>query len=255
MLFVVVATQAVAMSYAATISVDSTPTNNKGILIGVQYTVWGDSGGPAFSTLKAAGFTMVGTVAFSNFLSSDWSQLKKWIQAAHDYGFTTFVIIGDPTTFSSAVDMSKRVAAMNVDVIILDEPISRYSVTKQQLQKAINDILAVNKNVHFIIDEYVTANIQEAYQWTTPYPCVRVATDDYYSQSTITLGISLASQEGKRAAAWIAFAQDNMAVLTPCYSNLNNWLGYVKGKPVDVFFYYAGAAGGWQLNWPKVLAF
>ena len=251
-LFVIVATQTVAMSYATS----TTSTNPKGIMIGVQYTVWGDAGGPSFSTLKTAGFTMVGTIAYSNFVSSDWSALKKWIQSAHNAGFTTFVILsGDGKTFSSAVSMSERVAAMSVDLIIIDEPISTYRVTKQQLQTAIQAILAVNKNERFIIDEYVTANIQEAYQWTASYPCVRVATDNYYTQSTITQGITLAAQYGKRASAWIAFAQDDMSVLTPCYSNLNNWLAFVKGKPVDVLFYYAGAAGGWQLNWSKVLAF
>jgi len=230
--------------------------NYKGIMLGAQYTAKAQSGGPSFRTLKAAGFIMVGTVAYPDFQSSDWSNLKNWIQAAHNYGFTTFVIItGDRKTFSSAVDMSKRVATMNVDMIIIDEPLSTYNVTEQQLQTAIHDILVVNINERFFIDEYAQSNIQKAYEWTASYPSVRIATDNYYNQSTIDQGISLASQYGKRAATWLEFAQDNMSELTPCYSNFGNWLAYVSGKPVDVLFYYAGAAGGWQTNWPKVLSF
>ena len=87
---------------------------------------------------------MVGTIAYANFQNSEWAALANWIQIVHQARFTTFVLLfGDRKTFASAIDMAKRVAMMKADIIVIDEPISIYDVSEQQLQMALNQILAV----------------------------------------------------------------------------------------------------------------
>jgi hypothetical protein len=248
-LFVIVITQGQTLvgTYAATM-------NSKGVMYASDFTVDGEAGAPSFAALKAAHFSMVGTIAYSTFQASDWANLNAWIRSAKSAGFTTFVILnGDGKTFSSAICMAEKVAAMKVDIIILDEMIATYGISEQQLWAGINAIMKVNRAERFIMDEYIPADIQEAYEWTAPYPGIRVATDNYSTQSVIDLGISLASKYGKRAMAWIDFVQAGAA--TSCYTNLNAWLAYVRGKPVDVLFYYVNADGGWKTNWPTVVNF
>ena len=228
--------------------------NLKGLVIDPAFTVYHHSGGPRLETLARTGFTVIGTIAYSEFHDPEWTSLKVWVQSVHATGFVSLVdLTGDQHAFSTEVTMGVRLAAMQVDIISLDEPISMYNLTQPQLHSGMDSILRVNPKQQIMITEYRPDVIEDAYSWTTNYSTVRIATDEYYVKSVIDFGIREASKYGKSPVAWLIFEQGSQDF--DCYANLNQWAQYVKDKPVDVFFWYVDRAGTWQAEWHSVAMF
>lgn len=224
----------------------------KAIVIHADFIVGGKSGAPSFSTLKSAGFTIVGTLIDpgKSYDSNDWKAFKTWIAAAKAAGFTTMLDFwGDAKT---ALAIAKNAAGTGANILALDELLSSSHLTKTQLLAVIKQALKVNPKVNFIMNEYDPVPVQNAYAWTTGYP-VRVATDDYYNLNFIDFNVKTSQQYGKKPGAWLIFARGSQNFT--CYNNLDTWLAYVKQRPVDAFFWFVDPAGTWQANWQKVASF
>lgn len=228
--------------------------NRKGLVIDPDFTVYGRSGSPSFGTLKRDEFSIVGTNAYYQFQRWDWTRLGAWTQAVHQTGFITLVNLqGDRHSFSTIIEMARQVAGMKVDIIALDEPLSIYHPSEQQLQSALNSILQVNPRQQILMNEWNSTLIRNAYAWTAKYPNVRIATDQYDDKSVIDLGISQASQYGKKSVVWLIFTRGSSNF--DCYLHLDQWLAYVRGKHADVLFWYVDSSGTWLSLWRKVAAF
>lgn len=209
-----------------------------------------NSNSPSLSQLKQAGFTLVGTFAEPWFDSWNWGVIKAWITAAHKNGLRTFIMLID--TPDNDVVLAKKVVASGADVLMLDEPLTTHNATRDQLRSIISAGLKEKPRLQFIINEYRPAHIQNAYDWTSDFPSVRIATDDYYYQNTIDLGISLGLQYNKRPLAWLIFAHES--VNFDCFLHLDNWISYAQQKNVDALWYYIDLAGTWQIQWQMVIA-
>ena len=206
---------------------------------------------PSFADLVKAGFTLVGTQASRWFDTHDWDGIAPWIRAAHSAGLKVFVMIqAEPGTAAGFLETAVSIGA---DVIELDELLARYNTNETQLRSLIEAGLGLNPNLSFIVTEYYSWAVMNAYSWTSNYPSVRVATDNYGDKTIIDLGIQQAEIYGKQALAWLIFAQDDQPF--NCLLYLDDWLAYVKQKDVDVLFYWIDPAGDWQTNWAKVQTF
>jgi hypothetical protein len=225
-------------------------THAKALAIGAEFVVGGRSGAPSFSALNSAGFTVIGTIAYSKWGNREWNQAKTWVSSAKSAGFTTFINFwGDANT---SLKMVKRAAWTGVDIIALDELLGTRHLSQSQLLSVIELGLSINRNLTYIMNEYGSAEINNAYAWTVGYP-VRVATDNYSSMNVIDIGIQLAESYGRKPAAWLIFAKGSADF--PCYLNLDAWLLYLKQRPVDTFFWYVDGEGTWQAQWQMVVAY
>jgi len=221
----------------------------RGIII-EHKVLFRNSPSPSLSQLKQAGFTLVGTYAEAWFDSWNWGVIRAWEASAHKLGLRTFVMLID--TPANDLVLANKVAASGADVLMLDEPLSTHGATRDQLRSIISAGLAANPRLKIIINEYVPTSIQNAYDWTSDFPSVRIATDSYDNQKTIDLGISLGAQYNKRPLAWLMFAHESINF--DCFLHLDNWISYAKQKNVDVLWYYVDLAGTWQTQWPQVIA-
>jgi hypothetical protein len=213
--------------------------------------VWGLSGAPSFTELKKAGFTHVGTIAYSEFGESEWSRMATWIRSVQKAGFVTFVNFWANAT--AAMEMAKSAAATGADMLALDELLGRYELNEQQLGLVIESALNVNPKLSFILNECVTVQITNAYAWTAKYASVRIATDSYNDKTQIDYGAQVASSYGKKSIAWLIFAKGSMDF--DCYNHLDQWLAYAKERPVDVFFWLVDKDKTWTAQWEQVAGF
>jgi hypothetical protein len=227
----------------------------KSIVIGAEYTIGGLSGAPSFSELKVAGFTIVGTIAYGSWDPNwEWKKAQTWVQAAHTAGFKVLINVlansGD-----QVLGMTQQSAIIGADIVALDEPISlfRSYMTQTQLQSIINAGRALNPNLQYFINEWAPADIQTAYQWTTSYPYVRVAEDQYNDKTIIDYNIQLGAQYGKAPATWLIFAKGVQDY--DCWLHLDQWLAYTKTKNIEPLFWWVDAAGTWKTEWPQVVAY
>ena len=208
---------------------------------------------PSLSTLTQSGFTLMGTTLDHRFTESQINSIAAWVGSVHANGLRAFIKLStkmDPTTAATWV---KKAASMGADVIMLDEILGRYGTTQKQLQTIIDNGLKANPTLQFIVNEYSTQDVTNAYSWTSQYSSVRVSTDDYYHTSKIDLGIQLAQQYGKRALVWLIFSEGSQNF--DCYLNLDAWIAYVNQKGVDAAFWWVDPAGTWQQQWAKVESF
>jgi len=205
---------------------------------------------PSLSELKQAGFTLVGTYAEPWFDSWHWGVITNWMTSAHKLGLRTFLMIYD--TPSNDVALATKAVSLGSDVLMLDELLSRYNTTRDQLRSIINAGLTAKNRLQFIVNEYVPRNIQNAYAWTSDLSSVRIATDNYDNKSIIDLDISLSANYGKKPLAWLIFAQGSQDF--DCYLHLDSWLTYVKQTNINVLWWFVDAAGTWQTQWPLVIA-
>lgn len=228
--------------------------NLKGVVIDPDFTSYGNHGGPSLEMLAFRGFGVAGTIAYYDFDESNWIRLGTWLKEVHEVGLLSLVDLwGNGRDFSTEVEMAKRAAALGVDFIALDEPISMYNVTREQLQFIVNSILQVNPSQWILINEYNRGVIKNAYSWTAKYPNVRIATDQYDDRGVIDFGISLASQYGKKSIVWLIFTQGSQDF--DCYTHFDEWMKFVTNKSADVFFWYIDRSGLWMARWPLVAAF
>lgn len=205
---------------------------------------------PSLSDLKQAGFTLVGTYTEPWFDNWHWGVIKDWMTSAHKLGLRTFIMLMD--TPANDVVLAKRAVSLGADVVVLDEILARYNATCDQLRAIINVGLQSKARLQFIINEYVPSNIQDAYAWTSDFPSVRIATDNYYSQNTIDLSISLSQTYNKKPLVWLIFSQGSQNF--DCYLHLDSWITYTKQKNVDTLWWFVDAAGTWQTQWQNVVA-
>lgn len=233
-------------AYASTVSVE------KGLTISSSYVLGDVSGAPSFSQLKQAGFTLIGTVAYSRFTSSDWRQVAYWVKSAHSAGFTTFIDYW-AENLKTATDMTKQAASTGTDLIALDELLSSYHFKQKELQSTIETGLKVNPKLSFILNEFAADQVRNAYAWTTRYASVRIATDNYYDKMIIDLGIKLGSTYGKKPAAWLIFCKGSQNF--DSYTHLTDWISYAKQRNIDTYFWGVDSAGTWTTQWQQVVAF
>jgi hypothetical protein len=224
-------------------------------VIGAEYTIGGQSGAPSFSELKAAGFTLIGTIAYESWdWSWDWQLAKTWVQNAHAAGFRVLIDTITESNVNNVAVMVQYAAQIGADVIALDEVLSIFpSMTQTQLQAAINAGRAVNPNLQCYINEWDPTYITRAYQWTSAYPYVRVAEDQYNDKSEIDYNIQLGAQYGKAPAAWLIFAKGVQDY--DCWLHLDQWLAYAKTKNIEPLFWWVDAAGTWKTEWSQVVAY
>lgn len=210
---------------------------------------------PSLSELRQAGFTLLGTNVHSGKLDwASWPVVVNWIGYIRQQGFKTFILLGiDPTNPSLVANLVKKCASTGTDIIVLDELIARYDFTEQDFQMILNAGLQVNPSLQFIINEYRSQYVQNAYKWTSAYPSVSIATDDYFDTRTIDLGINLAAQYGKTPLVWLVAVNGTMNF--PCYQDLDSWIVYVKDKRVSTFFWWIDDSGTWQAEWDSLLNF
>jgi len=228
--------------------------SEKGVLMDVHIVLDGALGGPSLSDLKQSRFTLVGTCVYSWFTVNNWNALAAWVAAVHREGLRTFVMLWSEA--GTAAAWTSRAASIGVDVVILDELINRYNVTKPQLQSIIQAGLSAKSSLLFIVTEYMRQNVVSAYEWTAEYRCVRVATDNYAHLEIADLGIQLASQYGKRPFAWLMFSSDSTRDLqNACYQNLDTWLTHMKQNEIDPLFYYVDSSGAWKTTWASTSNF
>jgi hypothetical protein len=250
LLTVLVALPNLSFVYAPTASQAIGSAYVKALAIGAEFVVGDRSGGPTFSALKSAGFSAVGTIAYSKWTSKEWNLAKTWIGSAKDAGFVTFINFwGDVDT---SLKMVKLAAWAGVDVIALDELLGTRHFSQSQLLSVMEAGLRMNGNLSYIINEYGAADINNAYAWTVGYP-VQVATDNYSDKNVIDIGIQLAENYGRKPAAWLIFAKGSADF--PCYLNLDEWVSYAKQRSLDVFFWYVDGQGTWQEQWEKVATY
>ena len=246
-LFLMVSTQLTVASHAQSIG-------EKGIVFGSDVVLKGLPS-PSFADLRQAGFTLVGTNTKSWYGSWEWDRVRAWLKSADDAGFRTFVNFwAEPNEAARTV---KRLISMGVDVIVWDEPISRYNVGESQMQSVINTAIMTPRHkseLLFIINEWDKDNVAKAYEWTAEYKSVVIATDDYGDKTVIDLGIKLAQQYGKTPFAWLIFSIDEREF--PCYKALDEWIAYAKQRNLGgVLFWVVDSTGTWQTQWQKVAAF
>jgi hypothetical protein len=209
-----------------------------------------NSNSPSLSQLKQAGFTLVGTYAEPWFDSWHWMTITNWMKSAHQLGLRTFLMVTDFTP-DEDVALAKKAVSVGADVFMLDEVLARYGTTRDQLRSIIDAGQKAKARLQFIINEYRPADIQNAYDWTSDFPSVRIATDDYYNQATIDLGVQLGASHGKRPLAELIFSQGSQDF--DCYLHLDSWISYAKQRNIDVLYSYVDAAGTWQTQWQKVI--
>lgn len=242
------------MQLLGQVSATSTESRTKGIVFGSEYVTRNLAGAPTLSQLKGAGFTMVGVIAYEWFETFHWQKVARWITSVHATGLTTFVNVrsdrNQPAAMATMVGLAANTGA---DVLALDEPISWSNMTQAQLQSTISFLTSLHPNIRVLINEYSVPQIADAYAWTAKYSKVSVATDDYYNKQTIDYGARLAQSYGKTPTAWIIFSKGSQNF--DSYTHLDSWLTYVKGKNVDVLFWYIDAANTWQTQWQKVAAY
>jgi len=249
-LLVLVSARTINTSSAISASATVTTGLEKGLVISANVILKGLPC-PSFSELKAANFTLVGTIVYSWFGDWEWKKIGEWINAARSGGFSVFVNFwAEPKT---AMTWIKRLVSMGVDVIVWDEPISRYNVAQSQLLSVIKAGLKAKASLLFVINEYQSANISTLYKWTAPYPSVRIATDSYSDKTVIDLGINLALKYGKTPLSWLIFCVDEMEF--PCYKALSEWISYVKARNLGALFWLVDSAGTWQAQWQQVAGF
>ncbi len=212
---------------------------------------------PSLSDLKKKGFTLVGTQVKASWGSTEydsWPDVTAWIGSVHSAGLKAFGLVGiegiDAATMATVV---KKAVSSGVDVVVLDELIARYSFTQAQLQSIMDAGLSVKSTLQFIVVEYETAQMQQAYVWTANYPTAMIASDNYWDLTAIDYGANLAVQYGKTHLVWIIFSQGTSDF--PCYTNLESWLQYVKQKGLPALFWNVDEAGTWQANWSTVAAY
>jgi len=229
--------------------------HEKGVMIDTRVLVKGLPS-PSFSELKQANFTLVGTYVDRG-SGSEWKTIAAWIQRAHGAGLRTFIMIGPPqlTSLSLASQWTKKAASIGTDVVELDELVSSFHLARAQLRSIIDTGLAVNPNLQFIITEYEygSQGLTNAFSWTSDYPTVRIANDDYWTVSYIDFEITLAQQYGKAPLTWLIFSKGSQDF--DCYIHLDAWMAYCKQKNIDVLFFYVDPARTWQAQWTMVLSF
>jgi len=228
---------------------------DKGLIVDASYVVDGRSGAPSFSDLKAAGFNLIGTIAYSSWTPNwEWKKTQQWVQAAHAAGFKVMINVL-ANNGSKVAGMTQLAANIGADIVALDEVISLFPsyMTEARLQSIIEMGRAANPNLEYFINDWSNANIAKAYQWTTSYPYVRVAEDDYNVKSTIDWNIQLGKQYGKAPAAWLIFAKGSMNF--DCYNNLDQWLTYAHQRNISTLFWLIDEAGTWNTLWPKVVSY
>ena len=159
------------------------------------------------------------------------------------------MIQAEPTL---AAELVRRAVSIGFDAVVLDELAANYNVTKAQLLSVIDAGLAMKADLAIIVTEYWYGDIKAAYSWTSNYPTVRVATDNYGDKSIIDLGIQQAQQYGKQPLVWLLSAN---YLNTDCYANLDTWIAYVKQRNLETLFYSVDPSGSWQAQWSKVQAF
>jgi len=226
----------------------------KAVMVDSAYVVGGLAGQPSFVALSLAGFQIVGTGADPAFQSRQWTILRNWIQEAHAAGLGVFInLSGDGHNLSTVIPLIQLAATERTDIIALDEILSTYNVTRQQLQLLINAGLKVNPKLEFFINEFTQQNIENAYAWTANYSAVRIATDNYDNKTIIDLGINLAAHYGKKPITWLIFAKGSRDF--NCYGHLASWLAYVKLRHLDVLFWAIDPNGTWRTQWALVSDF
>lgn len=237
------------------IASDSAYTQHeKGLLIDVRVLLWNERS-PSFTELKKGQFTLLGTYVKADLTSGDWRRIAAWIKSAHKSGFRTFIMIGVPLVrdVTMAVDWCKKAASMGTDVVELDELIAKLNATEGDVVSIIEAGLAVNPKLQFIITEYNLWYFQQAYSWTSQYPSVRVADDNYDDKTRIDMNIETGAQYGKRALTWLIFAQGSENF--DCFVHLDDWISYVKQRDTDVLFYWIDHGGTWPQQWATVMSF
>jgi hypothetical protein len=193
-------------------------------------------------------------MAYGSYGPHEWELVRKWILTAHVAGFMVFINVlansGD-----QVAGMTQQSAIIGADIVVLDEPISLFPsyMTQAQLQSVINTGRAANPNLQYLITEWGPTYIRRAYEWTTAYPYVRVAEDNYNDKSMIDLNIQLGAQYGKAPATWLIFAKGSQDY--DCYRNLDNWIAYGQQRGISAFFWFIDPAGTWTANWSSVVAF
>jgi hypothetical protein len=227
--------------------------HDKGILFDVR--ALGKPNIPSLSDLKTEGFTLVGTYVTAQFGSADWNKVAAWIKSAHKTGLRTFIMVGVPNVnnIRNAVDWTKKAASIGADVVELDELIAKLNAEQADVESIIKAGLALNPNLQFIITEYNQYYFECAYSWTSQFPSVRVADDEYDDKARIDMNIELGSQYAKRAFTWLIIA--NPSTSFDCYLHLNDWISYVKQRNTDVLFYWIDNGMDWQHQWTTVLSF
>jgi hypothetical protein len=234
--------------------------HDKGILLGFDVLISGLPS-PSLTDLKQAGFTLVGTYVKSG-SASEWNTISAWIKAAKASGFRTFVMAGpaEETTLTDVVkvtiDFVKKAAMLGADIIELDELVTCPYCTgfsKSQLQSIIEDGLAVNPTLEFVVTDWSTQALNTLFSWTSEYACVRVANDNYNNKGMIDLDVQLSGQYRKAPLTWLIFSKGSSNF--DCYLNLNDWITYVKQAGVDALFYWVDPNGTWQTQWSSIVAF
>ena len=236
------------IAYAASLNVRRQPT--KGLLIDVG--MLGSGNIPTLSDLRQARFTLVGTQVTGD---GDWPKIGSWITSVHQEGLRAFVFITTYVTKDLQVTgaWTKKAASLGADVVILDEIISGSNADATAMWSIIEAGLAVNPNLQFIITEYDSYSLQVAYSWTSQYPSVRVANDEYDSKSRIDVNIQLGLNYRKRAYTWLVF--NGVSQNFDCYLHLDDWMTYVKQRNTDVLFYWINGNPAWATQWPKAQSF
>jgi len=252
-LLLLVAVMAVALQSQPT---RGTSVYQKTLMIAPQYIFDETSGPPpSFSTLQSAGFTTVGTIAYSTWTpSNEWARTQTWIKSVKAAGFKAAIDLC-ATNGSQILGMTEEAATIGADVVFLDEIISQYPsyVTESVLQSIILAGRSINPNLQYYINEWTQTYLVDAYEWTVNYPYVRVAEDNYNTESIIDYNLNLASQYGKIPAAWLIFAQGTADF--NCYVYFTSWLAYAQTKQEDTLFWYVDPAQTYLTNFPRVLAF
>jgi len=226
----------------------------KGLMLDKKYILNASLPRPSFSELKQGNFTILGTEIRSTWTISQYNILAGWIKSVHNAGFRTFTLMGiENISLNTMVSLVTKSAAMGVDVINFDELIARYKFNETQLQSIIDAGLQAKPSLQFIVNEYTTAKINNAYAWTAKYPSVRVATDEYDWKSSMDLGIQLAQNYGKRPLVWLIFVPGSLNF--DCYNNLPDWINSVEQRGEDTLFWLVDKNGYWQQNWPIVMNF
>jgi hypothetical protein len=229
--------------------------NEKSLLVDIR-TITRNVASPSLSSLKAAGFTLVGTY-IDTASSAEWTTIASFLKQVHIAGMRAFVcvMVGTPKPETS-VQWVKKAASIGADVIELDELVGTLHYTKQQLLSVIDAGLKGNSKLQFIVTEfeYPDHALSNAFEWLSSYPSVRVANDDYTTMTYIDLEARLARQYGKVPATWFMFSPLGTSG-TDCYRNLDVWITYAKQRNVNALLYIIDPWSVWQTQWSKVNAY
>jgi hypothetical protein len=228
---------------------------DKAVVIGAEYALGYQSGAPSWSDLRQANFKLVGTIAYGGWDPNwEWKKAQQWVQAAHAAGFRVFInVLAD--SGDQLLSMTQQSAMIGADIVALDEPISLFpsSVTQAQLQAIIGAGRAINSNLQYYINEWSRDYIRKAYQWTTEYPYVRIAEDNYDDKTTIDFNIQLGAQYGKAPLVWLIFTLGSQDF--DCYRNLDQWMTYLHQSNIDTLFWLVDHSGNWKTQWQKVVSY